>query len=94
MHLHEAVALGKVNAQLRVRLVVVEEAIQLDEHWIGLASGLGRTRKDIIGVVAVDEHGEASVSALFPSASAPFYHVPPWSIRSIPGLALPNRTAS
>jgi hypothetical protein len=67
-------------------VVVVEQAVQLDEHRVGLVGQLGHPREDIFGVVAVDEHGEASLSPMALSSSTSCYHLPRASIRSNPGL--------
>ncbi len=86
MDRREPIAVGQVGPHLLVELVVVEQAVQLDEHRVGLVGQLGHPREDIFGVVAVDEHGEASLSPMALSSSKSFYHLPRASIRSNPGL--------
>jgi hypothetical protein len=86
MHQREPIAVGEVSPHLAIQLVVVEQAIQLDEHRVRLVGQFGHAREDLFGLVAVDEQGEAPISPTALSRSRAFSPVPCTSIRSNPGL--------
>jgi hypothetical protein len=60
MRQREPIAPRQVAARLLIQTVVVEQAIELDEHRVGLAGEFRHTGKDILGLLAVEEHSSAS----------------------------------
>ena len=49
-----------------VQLVVVEQAVQLDEHRIGLVGQFRHARKHVFHRIAVDQHGPPPLVAWSP----------------------------
>lgn len=77
----QPVAPGQISAHLLVERVVVEQAVELDEDRIGLASQLGHAGKYILGRIAIDEHIGASLASV---AGFALDHLPQTPIRRNP----------
>jgi hypothetical protein len=90
----EAVAARQVRAHPGVQLVVFEQPIQLHQHRIGLVGQLRHAREDVLGLVAVDEHGAASLPPMVRPAAG--HSTARLARRSAPilGSYPSNRTAS
>src|SRR5258707_6923313 len=73
----QTVTPGQVGAYLLVEHVVVEQAVEVDQHRIGLVGQFRDAGKDIFRRIAVDEHGAGSSWPMPSSGSATFYHLPP-----------------
>lgn len=68
VHRSQPIALGQVDADLLEEVVVVEQAVELDQHRVGLISQFGHARKDVFGRIAVNEHlGASPVWVVAPS---------------------------
>jgi hypothetical protein len=46
----------QIGADLLIQLIVLEQAIQLDQDGIGLIGQFGHAGTDVFGRIAVDEH--------------------------------------
>lgn len=87
MDQRQLVALCQVGAHLLVETIVVEEAVQRDEHGVRLVGQLGHTGEDIRGWVTVDEHNDASSLSAVNSA---FYRQLRGRIRAFSRLSGPK----
>jgi hypothetical protein len=75
----QPVAPRQVGAYLAVELVVVEQAVEVHEHGVGLVREFGHAGEHILCVVVVDEHRSASSGLSLLLASVAVYHLTPSS---------------
>jgi hypothetical protein len=57
----ESIAPCEVGAHLLLQLIILEQTIELHEYGVGLVSQFGHTTEHILRIIAVDEHGGASL---------------------------------
>src|SRR6516162_10242372 len=77
MHGSEPIAAHKIGAHLLIQPIIIEQTIQLKQHWVDLLGQFGHAGKHIFGRITVDEHAaslllrRASLLILPSPASSP-----------------------